>query len=58
MICPVCGENTKVIDSRADVDSVNRKRECLSCKYRFLTVEIDEDLYEKISGRKEALDDE
>lgn len=49
MACPVCGEKAEVIDSRSDGESVTRKRKCLGCSYRFHTVEIDEDLYRKIS---------
>lgn len=49
MTCPKCSnEKTKVIDSRADEDSIERRRECLTCGYRFNTVEIDKDLYERL----------
>lgn len=57
MTCPICGEKTKVLDSRPDVDSIRRKRECLCCKYHFYTTEIDEDLYEKYALKKEVVDD-
>ena len=42
MRCPKCGcDNDKVIDSRAGRDggTVRRRRECLSCSYRFSTLE-------------------
>ncbi|MDD3155229.1 MAG: transcriptional regulator NrdR [Victivallaceae bacterium] len=42
MRCPKCGdENDKVIDSRAVRGGlgVRRRRECLSCSYRFTTYE-------------------
>jgi len=42
MICVKCGCKTQVVDSR-DADegaSVRRRRECVSCKYRFSTLEI------------------
>ena len=42
MRCPKCGvDNDKVIDSRAGRDggTVRRRRECLSCGYRFSTLE-------------------
>jgi len=40
MICPHCKEdNDKVIDTRANGDSVRRRRECLSCSNRFTTHE-------------------
>lgn len=47
MTCPKCFEKTKVIDSRPDDDYVERRRECLECGYRFSTIEIDRDLYER-----------
>ena len=46
MTCPNCNEKTKVIDSKTDEDSTERRRECTACGYRFSTVEIDRDLYE------------
>ena len=42
MRCPKCGSNDdKVIDSRQsrDSSSIRRRRECLSCAYRFTTYE-------------------
>jgi len=47
MTCPKCYAKTKVIDSRTDEDSTERRRECLECGYRFSTIEIDKDLYER-----------
>ena len=47
MTCPKCYEKTKVIDSRTDDDSTERRRACLGCGYRFSTIEIDRDLYER-----------
>ena len=41
MTCPVCGAETQVVDSRADVDVVARKRKCVSCRYVFYTEEIE-----------------
>lgn len=49
MTCPNCGGNTKVIDSRPQEDSVYRRRECLVCKERFSTTEIDMQMYEKMA---------
>ena len=49
LLCPVCGGKTEVTDSRSDCESVKRKRKCFDCGYKFHTVEIDEDLYKKIS---------
>lgn len=48
MTCPNCNEKTKVIDSTTDEDSTTRRRECTACGYRFSTVEIDKDLYERL----------
>jgi transcriptional regulator NrdR family protein len=53
MNCPMCNEKTKVIDSRVEDDCIRRRRVCLGCSYRFFTVEIDEDFYEK-SIKKEV----
>ena len=42
MKCPFCShEETKVVDSRVAGDglSIRRRRECLSCEYRFSTYE-------------------
>lgn len=47
MTCPKCGGVTFVKDSRSDEDQVRRRRECTECKYRFFTLEIDTDYYEK-----------
>lgn len=48
MTCPNCNEKTKVIDSRTDEDSTERRRECTTCGYRFSTVELDRDLFERM----------
>ena len=42
MNCPVCGEKTKVVDSRSDCESVWRKRQCMECEYTFKTIELEE----------------
>lgn len=48
MNCPICGEKTKVTDSRPDEDSVRRHRKCLECGYVFITIEMDEDMVRKM----------
>lgn len=53
MTCPKCNEKAKVIDSRSDEDSTERRHECLVCKYRFSTIEIDRDLYERLVRRND-----
>lgn len=54
MTCPKCNGKTKVIESITDDDSITRRRECVECGYRFNTVEIDKDLYERLAKRKEV----
>lgn len=54
MTCPNCGGDTKVIDSRQQEDSVYRRRECLVCKDRFSTTEIDIEMYQKITKTEVA----
>lgn len=40
MKCPRCqSENFKVLDTRASDDAVRRRRECMSCGFRFTTYE-------------------
>ncbi len=40
MKCPKCGfTDSKVIDSRPGDNSIRRRRECLSCQFRFTTYE-------------------
>lgn len=40
MNCPQCGfQDSKVIDSRDAGDGVRRRRQCLSCRFRFTTYE-------------------
>lgn len=47
MTCPICGGKTKIYDSRPDEETVKRRRECLECGYRFPTMEIDADMFER-----------
>jgi len=61
MKCPVCGsEDLKVVDSRPTGESaIRRRRECLSCKYRFTTYEVIEVVplfVVKKDGSKEVFD--
>ena len=40
MFCPVCGEQTKILQTRLLADgSKKRRRECLECEVRFTSVE-------------------
>ena len=60
MHCPVCkSKETKVVDSRVTTDgmAIRRRRECISCTYRFSTVEEVELLdltVVKTDGRRES----
>ncbi len=60
MHCPVCkSKETKVIDSRVTSEgmAIRRRRECISCSYRFSTVEEVELLdltVVKSDGRRES----
>ncbi len=59
MYCPICNKDTKVVDSRLSTDGmgIRRRRECLSCEYRFSTTEEMEILdltIVKNDGRREA----
>lgn len=63
MKCPVCGGDTKVLDSRTadDGESIRRRRECLesSCLTRFTTYERVEQRFVvvlKKDGRHQAYD--
>ena len=41
MVCTLCDNDTRVIESRttAQNTSIRRRRECIACKFRFSTVE-------------------
>jgi transcriptional regulator NrdR family protein len=54
MICPVCGGNTKVCETRSEEDCVHRLRWCRKCHKKFVTIEIDEDLYKRIANVKNS----
>ena len=62
MRCPKCGcDESKVVDSRPSEnnDAIRRRRECVSCGYRFTTYERREEmplLVVKRDGRKETFD--
>ena len=64
MRCPKCGcEESKVVDSRPaeNNDSIRRRRECVSCGFRFTTYERREELplvVLKHDGSKEPFDRE
>ncbi|NQV11728.1 transcriptional repressor NrdR [Candidatus Uhrbacteria bacterium] len=41
MNCPICNKDSKVVDTRLSADGlgIRRRRECITCEYRFSTVE-------------------
>lgn len=61
MLCPVCGGDSRVLDTRTNdhVNTVKRRRECTKCGKRFTTYEKIEDMpliVRKKSGRTELFD--
>lgn len=54
MTCPICGEKTKILETRADTDCIRRRRRCLECRYTFVTMEISKDLLDRISKETKA----
>ena len=62
MKCPKCGnEEDRVLDSRSvrDGAAIRRRRECLSCGFRFTTheeVDRDEVIVVKRDGRRQPFD--
>lgn len=62
MKCPYCGSSeSEVVETRAseDVDTIRRRRECLSCKKRFTTYERIENVnlvVIKKDGKREQFD--
>lgn len=57
MKCPYCGYNdSKVVDSRAAIDGIRRRRQCLQCTARFTTyerIEVANFMVVKKDGRRE-----
>lgn len=56
MLCPVCCSKAKVLDTRMYADYVRRRQECIYCGYRFTTIEIDKDVYERITRKGDSDD--
>lgn len=53
MNCPMCeDEKNRTVDSRTECDNVWRVRVCQKCGYRWRTVEIDNDMYNSLTGAK------
>lgn len=49
-ICPVCGYDTEVSDSRyrERTGIIVRSRKCLNCKREFKTVEIEREIFDRL----------
>ena len=46
MNCPLCGGESRVVDTRVEQGIVKRRRICSWCEKRFSTVEIEKAKYE------------
>ena len=47
MLCPTCGGEARVMDTRTSGGATRRRRECAECRTRFATLEI---LIDEITG--------
>ena len=47
MNCPICGGKCLSKDTHKIVDHIKRNRVCEECGYKFPTIEVDEDYFEK-----------
>jgi transcriptional regulator NrdR family protein len=56
MTCPLCGSKTRIDESHAYTDHVVRFRKCQKCKFRFRTLEMDDDLYYNLRKEKNHAD--
>ena len=50
MTCPVCGERSGVSHTELKTDVVKRYRRCKLCGYRFITIELDFDQYNRLEA--------
>ena len=48
MNCPLCKGQTIVVDSRPHDNDTTRRRECLACEYRFTTIEVSREQYQRL----------
>lgn len=56
MNCPICGEESRVIGSKSDCESVYRKRRCEGCKHVFYTEEYESESNEYYNQMLRAYD--
>ena len=54
MICPNCGGETKTLESRQYSHVYKRRHECLICKERFSTYEIEVTEYKRLKKIEEV----
>ena len=53
--CPICGSNSKTIDSRLSENRIRRRKQCNKCGVRFTTYEITEIEIDKIKKMEKAI---
>lgn len=57
MTCPICGNETKVVDSRRQVDFIYRRRKCIACGYTFTTSETEDEIARNIRNNTKMKND-
>ena len=46
--CPKCGGDTIILCKTVECDHLQRRRKCTACNFRFNTIEIDKDMFERL----------
>lgn len=53
VICPKCGYQTYILDTRTRPDeNIRRRRQCEKCGHRFTTIEVEVNEFEKVWEQK------
>ena len=55
MICPKCGGQSKVIESRETKNGKRRREECVLCHHRFSTLVIMKEEYKRLVESEKKL---
>ena len=55
LLCAKCHGESRVVDSRVSNANTRRRRECLTCKHRWSTMEISSELAETFQDRLTTL---
>jgi transcriptional regulator NrdR family protein len=58
--CPLCGDRSKVLDTRPGTEitpRTRRRRKCFSCGHRWTTVEIDDEEWKRLVGFRQTVRD-